>query len=61
MNMTTTYKYISDQMLRVCPLPVESNGIIKLQLTSEHGKTHYMNISPDQFRLIEKVLMGEIK
>lgn len=59
--MSTEYNYYADQLLKVCPFPVEKNGIIRLQLTSEHGKTHYMNISPDQFRLIEKVLMGEIK
>jgi hypothetical protein len=58
---TRTYNYISEQMLRVCPLPVESNGTIRLQLTSEHGKTNYLNLTPYQFRIVEQVLLGEIK
>jgi len=57
----TDYNYYADQLLKVCPFPVEKNGIIRLQLSSEQGKTHYMDITPIQFRLIEKVLMGEIK
>jgi hypothetical protein len=59
--MTTNYNYYADQLLKVCPFPVEKNGIIRLQLSSEQGKTNYMDITPTQFRLIEKVLMGEIK
>ena len=59
--MSTEYNYYADQLLKVCPFPVEKNGIIRLQLSSEQGKTHYMDITPIQFRLIEKVLMGEIK
>ena len=57
----TDYNYYADQLLKVCPFPVEKNGIIRLQLSSEQGKTHYMDITPIQFRLIEKVLIGEIK
>ena len=59
--MSTTYNYISEQMLQVCPLPVESNGTIRLQLTSTHGKTNYLNLTPYQFRIVEQVLLGEIK
>lgn len=53
--------YYSNQLLKVCPFPVEQNGIIRLQLSSQQGKTNYMDITPDQFRLIERVLLGEIK
>jgi hypothetical protein len=59
--MSTEYNYYADQLLKVCPFPVEKNGIIRLQLTSEHGKTNYLNLTPYQFRIVEQVLLGEIK
>ena len=59
--MSTEYNYYADQLLKVCPFPVEKNGIIRIQLTSEHGKTNYLNLTPYQFRIVEQVLLGEIK
>jgi hypothetical protein len=55
--MSSDYKYIANQMLKVCPMPVEDNGIIQIQLSSERGKTNYLNITPYQFREIEKILI----
>jgi hypothetical protein len=55
--MSPDYKYLANQMLKVCPLPVEDNGTIRIQLSSERGKTNYLNITPYQFREIEKILI----
>lgn len=55
--MSSDYKYLANQMLKVCPMPVEDNGIIQIQLSSERGKTNYLNITPYQFREIEKILI----
>lgn len=51
--------YLTNEMLQVCPLPVmeEGNGIIKIQVVSERGSTHWLNITPRQFLAIEKILI----
>ena len=53
-------RYIEAQMETVAPLPIleGGNGQFKLQITSEQGKTNWMNITDDQFRKIELVLFG---
>lgn len=58
--------YIANEMLVVAPLPLdedsfELNGQIKLKLHSERGQSKWLNITPAQFRLIEQVLLGELK
>jgi hypothetical protein len=58
-----TPEYISRQMLRVAPFPIidmltgnSGNGQYKVKLTSEKGQTNFLNITPEQFRAIEKIL-----
>lgn len=58
--------YISNEMMVVAPFPlgedsVTKNGQIKLKLYSERGQSKWLNISPEQFSLIEQVLTGEIE
>lgn len=54
--------YIGAQTLKVCPFPVfgGENGQIKLKLHSECGDTNWLNISPEQFKIIERVLLQDI-
>ena len=60
MQISQTQEYITAQTMRVAPFPVMdgSNGQFKIQVISEKGKTNWMNITPEQFRWIEKVLHG---
>lgn len=58
-------EYIANQMIVVAPLPLGEdsmvqNGQIKLKLHSERGASNWLNITPAQFSLIEKVLLGEL-
>ena len=54
--------YIANEMMVVAPFPLdddsdEKNGIIKLKLHSERGESKWLNITPEQFSMIEKVLL----
>ena len=56
-------KYRTAELYVVCPLPVNTgenlNGQIKLQIHSERGKTKWLNISSEEFKQIERILLGE--
>ena len=58
----TRLNYVGNQMIKVCPFPVfgGENGQIKLKLHSECGDSNWLNITPEQFKLIERVLLEEI-
>ncbi len=51
--------YIEGQMIKVCPLPVleGGNGQLRLKLHSERGETNWLNITPEQFKQIEQILL----
>ena len=50
--------YIEQQMLQVCPTPVEDHEFFRMQIRSDTGRaTNWLNITPDQFREIERVLL----
>lgn len=53
-------RYVEAQMETVAPLPVMEggNGQFKLQITSERGKTNWLNITNDQFKAIEAIMLG---
>jgi len=55
-----TEKYRFNELMAVAPHEVlkGSNGQFALQLTSEQGKTKYLNITPQEFKYIEKILLG---
>ncbi len=52
--------YVNAQILRACPLPLAGgeNGQIKLKIHSERGETNWLNITPEQLKKIELVLLG---
>lgn len=51
-------KYMEQQMLYACPLPVEKCGQIKLKIVSEVEHSNWLNITPSQFRAIKGILNG---
>ena len=53
-----TMTYIESQFYAVAPLPVLSgdNGQFRLKITSERGETRWINITPEEFKAIERVL-----
>jgi len=58
MSMT----YIANEFIVVAPFPlgedsVKENGQIKLKLHSERGETKWLNVTPEQVSMIEKILL----
>ena len=64
-NTATQYEiqimYIEQQLIRVAPFPVHENdnGQLRLKLHSARGETHWLNITPEQFKRIEEILLSE--
>ncbi len=51
--------YIMQQLINVCPFPANDQPHFLIQIKSFDGRsTKWINITPDQFRQIEKVLIG---
>jgi len=55
--------YTESQFFKVAPFPLNEesqadhlNGQIRLKVHSKRGETNWLNISPDQFKQIEKLL-----
>ena len=55
--------YIETQFFKVAPFPLTEesqaehlNGQISIKVHSKRGQTNWLNISPDQFKQIEKLL-----
>ena len=62
MKTDTELQYIEAQLLRTCPMPVQpdnGNGQLRLKLHSERGESNWLNITPEQFKAIELVLLGK--
>jgi len=55
-----TERYRFNELMAAAPHEVlkGSNGQFAIQLTSEMGKTKYLNITPQEFKAIEKILLG---
>jgi len=51
--------YIEQELYAVAPLPVleNLNGQFRMQIRSERGATRWLNITPQQFKDIEDVLL----
>ena len=55
--------YTEAQFFKVAPFPLNEesqadhfNGQIRLKVHSKRGETNWLNITPDQFKQIEKLL-----
>lgn len=49
-------EYITNQLLKLCPVTTDKAGQIKLKLHSELGETNWLNITPQQLHDIEGIL-----
>ena len=51
--------YIESEFYAAAPLPVLSgdNGQFRLKITSERGATKWINITPQEFKSIEQLLL----
>lgn len=57
----TQSDYIVNQLLQLCPVPIDQAGVIRIQICCEKGQTNWINISKDQLHLIETILCeGEV-
>jgi len=64
MQVTTEKTYLSNQILKALPLPLDGdqNGEIKIKIHSDRGETNWLNITPAIMRKIEFYLLeDEIK
>lgn len=52
------YKYLESELLAVAPFPVQDIKELRLKITSEHGSTKWLNITCEQFKKIEDMLLG---
>lgn len=52
------YKYLESELLAVAPFPVQDIKELRLKITSEHGSTKWLNITGEQFKKIEDMLLG---
>jgi hypothetical protein len=56
-NQTLDYRMA--ETYQAAPLPLEECGIIKMQLRTDKGATRWLNITPEEYRAIERVLAGQ--
>lgn len=50
--------YLMQELINVCPFPAEAEPHFLIQIKSFNGRsTKWLNITPDQFKRIEKVLL----
>ncbi len=55
----STFSYVMNELVRVCPLPVSTQEFFRIQIRSNDGhSTKWLNITPDQFKKIEQILLG---
>ena len=54
-------KYLNDQLVKAIPFPIgdERNGQIKLQIRTDRNKSNWLNVTVEQYRKIEQILLGE--
>ena len=59
MSDKQTFSYRMAELVNVCPFPVQDSEFFILQIRSQDGrKTKHINISPEEFKQIEKILLG---
>lgn len=54
-----TFSYRMAELIQVCPFPVKDQEFFTIQIRSQDGrKTKHLNITPDEFKQLEKILIG---
>lgn len=56
-NVTLNYRQA--ELLAAAPFPITTCGQISLQIRTDEGKTKFLGITADEFRAIERILLGE--
>jgi len=57
--MTQQVSFVLTELTHVCPFPVQNREFFRVQIKSDDGRsTKWINITPDQFKQIEQVLLG---
>jgi hypothetical protein len=53
--------YYEQQCYKVMPHTVEGRyyNVVRLKLQSEHGQSNWMDLTPSQFKAIEKILQND--
>ena len=56
-SQTTSYRMA--ELIQVCPFPAQDQDFFIVQIRSQDGrKTKHLNITPQEFKQIEKILLG---
>lgn len=56
---TSSHHFIMQELINVSPFPPENEPYFIIQIKSFSGrKTKYINITPEQFKKIERILEG---
>lgn len=59
MKDSQTFSYRMAELINVCPFPAQDQPFFIIQIRSQDGrKTKNLNITPDEFKQIEKILLG---
>lgn len=61
MKSSTEKTYLSNQILKALPLPLEDNknGEIKIKIHSDRGETNWLTIDPETMSKIERCLISD--
>lgn len=57
---TYSQKFVQGEIYAIAPLPLQNSNYphgFKIKLSSEHGATRHMNLSVEQLKQIEKILV----
>lgn len=52
-------EYTIDQLMTVAPLPPKRCGQFKIKIVSNCGQTNWLDITPEQFEAIDKIISPE--
>lgn len=50
-------KHLEDEFYTACPIMPENAEFIKMKVMTDRGQTTTFDITPEQFRMVEKVLV----
>lgn len=49
--------FLESEFLSCCPVPVKDCGSVRMLVKSDLGSTKWLNITPEQFKAIENILV----
>lgn len=54
------YNYIEKELFAACPMPPADCGTLRIQMRSDHGSTKWLNVTPEEWKQIERILFQRI-